>query len=222
MGLLIKVINVLILFCFLAINQSCASTKYKPDEGFMLPSKAGALEYLVYVNGLVCKDLDGNIGACTKTINARDNLKIKLPIQPYSYRLSYRCSSNITYTHEAEILKKKAYSFSMPTTAYKDESSFMCIGTIIPADRQFISMKFEVRVRVVSADYVPMGSITTGRNLLYQYVFAGKYAYYIKKLYKGKWKFKKKDALIRIRKSKVSDMQFVAESYSGRLAYLGF
>lgn len=143
------------LFFLLIIIASCQSViKYKSDLGFMNSAQANSPEYLVKVDGSVCKDMDNQVGLCAKRVKSDHVISFKMDKRPYSYRLNVKCSSQVDFSLSKDIPEEENFEFSIEASQYSEVTSFTCFGEVFPQDRpQTISAFWHVRFVVFDKNY---------------------------------------------------------------------
>ena len=201
------------------LNISCNRLEYKEDNNFMMPVEGGSLESLVYIKNIPCKDLYGNIGACTLSHDAVDNIILNIPPNDYDYALDFVCSSNINFTKNYDVLKRTPFQITIPLENFKDEKSFMCVGEIFPGDRTVVSHKFEIRVRVVNARYMKRNIITVSKKKGGVELVLGQFAKHIRVFNNGNIEFLSKKTTLKINKKDLETIKVITESESGRFNY---
>lgn len=186
--------NLMIRVFFILIIISCSSINYKPDTGFLNSAQANSLEYLVRVNGTICKDMDNNIGLCAKKLASDEKLNFSMDARGYAYRFNLRCTRAIDSDFSIDVERDQPLKFSIEPLRFHEVKSFTCIGEIFPHDRdQEISANWSLRVVVYDENYLP-------REIIYRrgdHIVFGQHARYVNlngKRYKKKpvIKFKEK------------------------------
>jgi hypothetical protein len=206
-------------FSFLLVLTACTGIKYEADTGYPLPTASGSLESIVYINGVVCKDMDNVVGICSKRLKNDTDLVLDIPPKDYGYNLNIVCSSNIAFEANYDVIKKQGFKVTVPSNNFYDERHFICIGEIRPNDRDFVSHKFEVRVRVLDAEYVSRNEMMTFDKGRKTYLVCGKHARYVSVYQDGEWKFYNKKPVLKFKKGELANVQVISESESGRLNY---
>lgn len=188
----------LIKLLMLIILVSCGSTDYESDVGFLPPYKAEVFEYPVMVNGHVCKDMIGKVGACTLITDNRKDTKITLISRPYRYSIKMTCSSNINFNHSTDIRENQDYEIVISKDSYGQEAQFICIGRIIPLDRNFISARFELRVRVQDGKYIKRSTSRYFEKEGKRYLSMGKHSRDLYIFEGGKWAHYNRRSVVRV------------------------
>lgn len=212
-------INILSIITILIILSSCTNIKYKSDKGFVLPVTGGSLESIVYIDLRPCKDMDGQLGMCSKRIYHDRNLTISIPPRNYDYNINIMCSRSINFNNNYDVVKNREFKIEIDKNIYSDVSHFTCIGSIAPMDRGIVSHKFEVRVRIIDSDYIKRNKITQydkGKNI---YLILGQYSKYVQVSLNGEWKFYKEKTVLKVKKKNIHKVKVISESESGRLTY---
>lgn len=139
---------------FLMGASRCTSIKYEDDIDFLNSAQANAFEWMVTIDGKVCKDLDGEIGACTKRIKSDHSPVLKHDSRPYAYQVQLKCGAGSgveDFSQDVEANKSWSYKIeSQKITA----TSFTCIGEVFPSDRDNkLSAKWQIRFLVYDVEY---------------------------------------------------------------------
>jgi len=195
---LTKLIIFSLLFMLMSAS-SCSGTKYVPDKGALPPFQADVMEFPVKVNRNICKDMSGSIGACTLMITHRNDLKIEIMPQAYAYNIHITCSSSINYEYSNDIPKEKSHVVEITKDVYEDVSHFVCIGKMTPQGRDFVSARWEVRIRVSDENYVSRVNGFLFDDKGKWYLSLGKHSKYAWVFDKGEWRLHKKKPIIRIK-----------------------
>lgn len=152
-------IKALSLFMGLAVLLTagrCASIKYEDDIGFLNSAQANSMEYMVKVKGLVCRDLEGEIGACTVRVDSDQVIRFEQDPRPYAYRLAVRCTEGTGVDFSVDVEPNKDWSFEIEPKDFAEFRSFSCQGEVFPHDRDnSLSALWQVRLLVVDKDYRP-------------------------------------------------------------------
>lgn len=157
----------------------CSSITYQDDKGYLNSAQANSNEFPVSINGKICKDLDGNVGACLKSIASDKPIVITLPARPYSYRLQLTCSMPLGITFPVDVQKDMEWKFEIKPELFSDFRLWTCMGEVTPYDRdQMVSALWHLRVLVVSSDYQPREKIDLGSRAGTPYAVLGAYAKY--------------------------------------------
>lgn len=208
------------IFCIMGASN-CSQIKYKSDSGLMAPYQAGILEFLVKINGHNCKDMSGSIGSCTLQLSTRNNIKIAIMAQKYDYSVHLVCSSNINYEYSNDIPKNLPHVIEINKEIYAYVTQFICIGKITPSDRDFMSARWEMRIRVFNGQYVQRANGFIFKKKKKTYLNLGKHAKYVWVYDKDKWKYHRKRPVIRVR-GDLNKLQAYSESEIMRFNYYNF
>jgi hypothetical protein len=155
---------------------ACTTIPYQDDTGFLVSAQANSPEFPVYLNGSLCKDVDGNAGLCSKRIKSTDNLTIHFDAQTYAYQLTMSCTSPMDIA-AATVAVNQPFDLVITPAQMASLPSFVCIGEIFPADRNSpVSAKFEIRVVVYDSNYLAREAITFEKKGLDNYLVLGQYA----------------------------------------------
>lgn len=149
------------LFLFILGLSSCSNLKYKSDLGsFMNSAQANSPEYLVFINEVTCKDMEGNVGLCAKRVKSNENVTFRFSKRPYSYRLDIECTGSVNGNLSIDVLAEKEFSHVIKADQFSDLISFSCIGEISPKDRsEKVSALFHSRIIVYDKNYRPREKI---------------------------------------------------------------
>ena len=144
----------IILFIFLIIiTISCNQLKYKSDAKFMNSSNANSFEYPIRINKKMCVDLDQNPGLCVLHHNKANILTLSIDSRPYSYTLDLVCP-DLGYQEQFQVPKGKKFTTSFDRGDVLGARSIVCIGEIFPADRELVSAKFTIIIKLVDSAYI--------------------------------------------------------------------
>lgn len=149
-----KVLLALPLLFFMLGMGNCSSFKYEPDLGFINSAQANSMEWLLFLDGKTCKDMEGRIGACTKRVKSNAAIQFRHDPRPYPYRIDVRCTQGTGVGFSMDVEAGAAWSYEMPADRFQGFRSFSCQGEIFPHDRpQNLSALWQVRFLVVDAAY---------------------------------------------------------------------
>lgn len=139
---------------FLLGASRCTSIKYEDDVNFLNSAQANAFEWMVMVDGKVCKDLDGEVGACTKRIKSDHSPTLKHDSRPYAYQVQLKCSQGSgVEDFSQDVEANKSWSYKIEASKIT-ATSFTCIGEAFPQDRDNkLSAKWQVRFLVYDVEY---------------------------------------------------------------------
>lgn len=202
----------LLLFTLLC-SCSCLDLKYKDDKGLISAAAANSLEFNVTIGKTLCKDMDGIIGICSKRIKNDAAIEFTHPALPYAYQFFLTCSPEIESDFNKYIPSNTAYSFKILPEKYNGMGSFICIGKIVPDDRNLVDTKWEVRVKVMDSKYIPREDI----YVFDKYLVLGKYARYAKVYHDKKWHTYHKRSYVRVKNT--TNIKAMSESYLMRYNY---
>ena len=173
--------------------SSCSSIPYKDDVSFLNSSQSGSYEYPAYVAGKVCKDMDGNIGACVKQVSGNKAVNFVIDPQSYSYTLQFKCSK-IGVSWDKDVPAGQRFPWSLPPESFSKEVSFTCEGEVFPHDRpNSDSAKFQIRILVVDPSYNKREVI----HVVEGYLVLGQYAKFSRVCYSNQTckRYKKETAV---------------------------
>lgn len=140
---------ILLLFSFI----SCAPSHFANDSEYPVAASVNSPEFPVYVNGIICKDMDSITGFCTKRI-ANTGFKLTIDPRPYPYKVAVTCNTTIPFSKELDAPGNAHIDIVVDASYYKGQDSFACLGQIFPIDgRESVSSKFDIRFRVVGEKY---------------------------------------------------------------------
>lgn len=167
--------------CILASVAACTTPEvpYEDDSTFLVAAQAASPEFLTYVNGMVCRDINNAIGLCALKVKHLQDLEFRTEPQQYGHRVHLVCSENVLGDKSFDVAKGGAWAFVLDHDAFKAAKSFLCIGEVFPADRpEAVSARFEVRFRVVDEHYVERERLDVRRDGEELVVVLGKNALY--------------------------------------------
>jgi hypothetical protein len=203
------------LVCLLLL-LGCYDLKYQPDTYFMGSALANSPEFLVKVNGTVCKDADNQIGACYKRISSSQDLQLDILPLDYAYTFHLTCTDTISSDVKKDVLANQPLSITIPSSKYGTVKVFNCVGRVFPLNRrEDISAFFEVRVRLVDSQYTKLEDIYKTKYKDKDVMIFGKYAYKTQTMDNGMWK-----QLDKVTVGKPHSAVIV-ESYNMRYSYYG-
>lgn len=208
-------IAVLLSSLFIMGASRCTSIKYEDDIGFLNSAQANSMEWMVTIDGRVCKDLDGLIGACTKRIKSNQSPVLKHDSRPYAYQVHVVCSKGTGIDFSQDVEANKTWTYTIDAEAVKDFKSFSCVGEIFPQDRaNSISMLWQIRFVVVDVAY-QRREILQGdsRGFLF-----GRHAKYAKACGRSGCKSFSKTTAVKFK----NGIRAYSESEQGRFNYLGY
>lgn len=212
----------IIAMCFLLMGVSTCShkVKYESDRGMLAPYQAEVLEFPVMINGNTCKDMSGKVGACTKIVSERQDIKFEVLPLGYSYNFKIRCSAQVNFSYEFDAIGTEPHTVVLPKELYQNIPEFICTGRVTPSDRNFVSSRFELRVRVFDGQYVQRGEGQVIENKGKMYLNMGKNALHTYVFDNGKWSAYKKKTLIKV--DDVANLRAFSESEIMRINFYNF
>lgn len=191
---------------------SCSCIKYAPDTEFKNSSQANSFEYLVRINGEVCKDITGKVGACAIGVKSEEKIDFSFDSRPYGYRLKVECSSAQGFEEIFDVAKDMPFSFNIVPSV----KQFSCIGEIFPVDRkQSISAKWYARLLVQDSDYEKRETPYVYTDKKKKYLVMGSHSKYLN--IDGKDLDEKTVTLL-----KNDNVKAYSESEMGRFNYYGY
>jgi hypothetical protein len=192
--------------------------KHESDRQYQNSSTANSPELLVKIDKVVCKDMDGIVGLCSKRVNAKSDIQLSHPPLPYQYRFIFTCSESLKSDFAQDIPKEVEFEFTIRKEAFKRLNSFICIGEITPKDRpEAISAKYEIRFKVVSEDYIKREKITVLKHNGTEYLILGAHSY-LGMIFQGnQWRYIKEKTIVKFDPA----MKVISESYMMRYSYYG-
>lgn len=197
---------------------ACSSLPYQDDIGFLVSAQANSPEFPVYLNGTICKDMDGNPGLCSKRIKSTDTLKFSFDPQVYAYDLTIACTNPISVAG-GSVGANQGFEISITPDQMQGLKSFVCIGEVFPQDRtQPLSAKFEIRIVVADVNYVARERITTTTQNGDTYLVLGQYARSAWVFDGEKWSLHTKDTMVKLKDP--AKAKAYSESYNMRFNYL--
>lgn len=205
-----------LLFVVFAFSQ-CSSIQYEADIGFLNSAQANSMEWMVQVDNLICKDMEGMIGACTKRTKSDHSPILKHDPRPYAYRIDVRCTEATGIGFSMDVEAEKEWSYEVDAENFKTLRSFTCQGEIFPHDRDNkLSALWQIRFIVVDKDYKE-------REIIYFDVddgklIVGKHALHTRLCRDGKCEDYKEDTVIDAQKN----TKAYSESEVMRFNYFGY
>jgi hypothetical protein len=201
---------------------ACTTLAYKDDIGFLVSAQAGSSEFPVYLNGKLCRDMEGLPGLCAKRLKSTEPLTFSFDAQSYSYSLNIRCTQGVDTIPPATVPSGEQYSFTLKAEAFAQFRSFTCIGEIFPQDRDSpISSQFEVRFSVVDARYLPREAIYLRDKDGKTGLVLGAHARTSHVFDEGKWKRYSKKTIVEI-KGDPEQVKAYSESFAARFNYYNY
>ena len=203
--------NLIVLLFLIVMALGCNQLKYKADTKFLNSSNANAFEFPIYVNGKMCLDLDRNPGLCILHHNKGEILILSIDSRPYSYTLDLVCP-NLGYQERFQVPKRKKFTVKFDQGAILEARSMVCVGEIFPSDRELISAKFSVIVKLVDSAYIKRNKIflypndsllIVGENALYTTIDG---------------KTRRKKTIVKVK----GDQKVYSESYNMRFNAYGY
>ena len=196
---ILKLFTFMPLILLLMSASNCSGLQYKSDGGLMAPFQAQVMEFPVKVNGNICKDMSGSIGACTLMLSHRNDLKIEIMPQAYAYNVQIACSSSVNFEYSADVPIGTSHVVEITDAIYADVDHFICIGKMTPEDRDFISSRWEMRIRLSDENYVRRVNIFIFEDNDKLFISVGKHAKYSWIYDKENWKLHWKQPIIEIK-----------------------
>jgi hypothetical protein len=155
------------LFFSLLILVACGQLEYRADLNFLNSAQANSPEYLAFINGKPCKDMDGQIGLCAKRIRSDEKITMALDKRPYAYRLNVVCSSNVDFKLSVDVVEDKPFSFDILPASFGGLKSFTCTGEVFPQDRpQEVSAFWHARFVIYDKNYQAREEIYSARDTI--------------------------------------------------------
>lgn len=212
-----KTTFILALLSISLLGSRCSSIKYEDDIGFLNSAQANAMEFYVSVDSIPCKDVEGNIGACTKRIKSdQDPILRHLP-KPYAYTIDVRCTEGTGIGFSMDIEEGAAWEYAIPHSAFIDFRSFTCTGEIFPHDRDnALSARWQIRFIVFDTDYKERESIYIDDD---GNIILGRYAKYARVCEDGDCKNYKERTVVKVDTGK--EIVAFSESEVVRFNYFG-
>lgn len=198
--------------------SACQSLPYREDVGFLVASQAGSPEYPTYLNGKLCTDMEGYVGACAKRVRSREPITFKFDPQPYNYTLVVKCTQGVVIPPGFDVEAGREFSFQLKPEDFSQFKSFTCIGEVSPQDRDKpVSGQFHIRFIVIDAAY-------TAREVAYltsrkgkNYLVLGQYARSAW-VYDTEWRHYDKRTVVEVGQD-TANVKAYSESYAMRFNY---
>lgn len=205
--------HILLLFCLVGCTHRL---EYKPDLGFLVSAIAESPEVPVMIDGYNCEDMSGRPGLCSLRLKAFRDLVFEFFPRQYPYRLHILCSKKVGFEESYDVERDKKFHVTIDHNKYEKLDSFICIGEVFPRDRpDKVSGKFEVRVKLITPDYVHREKMQLEQDGDEYYLVLGEHALYSRVFDQNKWTSYKKT--VRIKVHEPATLQAVSESYSFRI-----
>lgn len=153
---------------------SCRPIKFEKDTEFMTSAIANSPEYLIKLNGKICKDTDDMIGLCAKRLRTTEDLKITVLPQQYTYTFRLDCTDYIQSDISFSVPANMGGEYVLSASKFKDYDVFNCTIDIIPQDRLNVSAFAAFRIYVVDAEYITLDSIVRNKEFL----ILGRHSYF--------------------------------------------
>lgn len=171
----------LLFLALIFLGVSCAEVTYRADNGFLNSAQAGAYEYPLLVQGGLCRDMDGEVGACVKRLPDNVALQMTIRSQPYAFRAQLTCSSELGADDSRDVSQGQDLTLEVPAAKYGTLRSFTCRVEVFPKDRPAeISAQAEVRVKLYDHTYVGRESMSVQERDGKSYLYMGDHAKYAK------------------------------------------
>lgn len=221
--------NIILLVIFL-LAFSCETIQYVDDLKFINSASANSPEFPVFINGKLCKDIDGIPGLCSKRIKQTDEISITAEKQQYEYRIYIKCSKGTGVDLSLDIAAYTDFKYTIKPVTFPDTLLFTCLFEIYPKDREIVDPKngisslAEVRFVVVDPRYIARESMFVSKLKNDYYLVLGSNAKYSRV-----WDFKKDKQIIwnvynqaAIKIHSPDKVKAMSESYMGRFNNFGF
>lgn len=194
----------------LSLLSGCVNLDYKSDLGFMPSAFGNSPEYLLKLNGTVCKDTDGFIGFCAKRIKSNQDLVINIIPQQYAYTFQLDCTDTVGSDTSFDVLAGVQLNHVIPAIKYQDQEVFNCTVDILPHyGPEPVAAFAAFRIMVVNKDYISLDSIVQqGR-----YIVMGRHSYLSNV---GGKEYKEKPFVVGD-----ETLPVIVQSYSMRFSYRG-
>lgn len=181
-----------------------------------MSAQADSPEFVVYVNGKLCKDTDGIPGLCSKRIRSNEDVLLHFDPLPYAWHMTLDCG-NVGPFPPIQEVANAAHEILITRAQFVSFKSFTCIGEIFPEDRpQPLSAKWELRAKIVDAQYEAREQITEETKDGRTYLVLGQFARSAWVFDEGKWSKHWKDTIVEI-KGNPHHVQAWSESYQMRV-----
>jgi len=148
------------LLVFVVMLAGCRDLPYKPDSGYLPSAVGNSAEWPVWVQGKVCKDLDGTVGFCAVRVQAGRDIRIQTMAQQYAYTARLSCTTEVMpYPVEVTLPAGSGYTFTVPASSFINARYFNCTVLITPRDREEpVSSFSRMSLLVVAKSYVALGT----------------------------------------------------------------
>jgi hypothetical protein len=210
------------IIAFVAIFLACTTIPYSDDSGFLVSAQADSPEFPVFINGKICKDTDGIPGLCSKRVKSDEPVTFRMDPRPYSYTLQLACTKDLGVSQSFSVEKGQEFSFVITPDKFSTLRSFICIGEVLPGDRDFpVSAKWETRIKVVDQAYVQRETAYFMTKKKRTFLILGEHAETSMVFDQGEWKEYKKKTAVEI-KGDPTKVQAFSESHNMRFNSVGF
>lgn len=145
----IWVLLVALFFVLCVAMGSCTGLKYAHDLGFTNSAQANSMEFMVKVNGKVCRDLTGKAGVCATRVGLTKSVKFHQDAMTYPYEFRLECTPELEVDFSKHVEKGDSMDFEITPEQFEEVINFTCVGEVFPLDErdeQEISAGWEVHV----------------------------------------------------------------------------
>lgn len=165
-------------FLVLVLVMGCNSIPYKSDKDYLNSAQAGSREYPVFVQGKLCKCMDGIPGLCSKRIASDETVLITIPPQQYAYRLQLSCSMDLE-EENIDVPENTEKVIEIQPYQYSPFLKWHCKAQVHPYDReQPMSASWRIDFSVHDAKYQAREKAYVFPENRRQYVVLGAHARY--------------------------------------------
>ncbi len=164
-------------------TAQCSSIPYEDDIRFLNSAQANSMEWLLRVDGAVCKDMEGIIGACTKRVGSQSDVLLQHDPRPYGYRVDVECTDGTGIVFRHDVPKGEPWQYTLEHGDFEGFRSLSCQGEIFPHGRgNSLSALWQIRLIVFDDRY-------EGREEIYyldEELIMGKHAKFTNWCFEGK------------------------------------
>lgn len=224
------------ILAFVLSLQSCQwNLKYAADLGFMNSAQAQSYEFLVYVNGKPCKDMNGKEGLCALNIENNRKIILRHDARPYDYRFTMQCSSQIqnvlvngelgVVPTSIDVVKAgQPLELTFLPEHYNFYYDFTCKGNVNPLDRDnTISAKWVIKIFTIDSNYQKREQIYTEESGNETAFIFGQHAKYVNICINDKCQTKKNKPVLVFKTKEIKNASIFtySESELMRFNYYG-
>ncbi len=196
--------------------KGCSSLPYEDDIRFLNSAQANSMEWLVTIDNVVCKDVEGIVGACTKRVRSDHSPVLRHAARPYDYSIDIRCTDGLIGFSQ-DVPADEDWQYTLPHERFERYRSFTCTGEVLPKDRKnALSAIWQIRFVVFDTEYKERETMYIDDKTL----ILGRYAKYATVCQDDRCRDYKEKTSVKVDPKKV--ITAYSESEIVRLNYFGF